>query len=184
MTQGRTVAIVRALRSDEVKTFLNNSAIAIDRDPFYGKIRRLHNKETARVKRISRVFTNICRWDLDPTQPQRRFGGVSLDVIDDTLKATTQLARRIGTGALTRCYSTTKIKQLWYRHLNVRIYGDTMKAATKRSHGNKYAHLMCSANILYFVHPMPVKSAASTALEKFFRKFGIMTDLHTDSAPD
>ena len=59
-----------------------------------------------------------------------------------------------------------------------------MKAATKSSRGNKYAHLMCSANGLYFVHPMPVKSDASTALEKFFRKFGIMTDLHTDNAPE
>ena len=101
-----------------------------------------------------------------------------------TLKATTQLARRIGTGALTRRYST-QIKQLRYRRLNVRIYGDTMKAATKSSRGNKYAHLMCSANGLYFVHPMPLKSDASTALAKFFRKFGIMTDhLHMDNAPE
>ena len=59
-----------------------------------------------------------------------------------------------------------------------------MKAATKSSRGNKYAHLMCSANGLYFVHPMPVKLDASTALEKLFRKFGIMTDLHTDNAPE
>jgi len=57
-----------------------------------------------------------------------------------------------------------------------------MKAATKSSRGNKYAHLMCSANGLYFVHPIPVKSDASTAMEKFFRKFGIMTDLHTHNA--
>ena len=59
-----------------------------------------------------------------------------------------------------------------------------MKAATKSSRGNKYAHLMCSANGSYFVHPMPVKLDASTALEKFYRKFGIMTDLHTDNAPE
>jgi hypothetical protein len=60
-----------------------------------------------------------------------------------------------------------------------------MKAATKSSRGNKYAHLMCSANALYFVHPMPLKSDASTALAKFFRKFGIMTDhLHMDNAPE
>jgi hypothetical protein len=59
-----------------------------------------------------------------------------------------------------------------------------MKAVTKASRGNKYVHLVCSANGLYFVHPMPVKSDASTALEKFFRKFGIMTDLHTDNAPE
>jgi len=45
-----------------------------------------------------------------------------------------------------------------------------MKAATKSSRGNKYAHLMCSANGLYFVHPMPVKSDGSTALEKFCRR--------------
>jgi uncharacterized protein YegP (UPF0339 family) len=31
---------------------------------------------------------------------------------------------------------------------------------------------------------MPVKSDASIALEKFFRKFGIMTNLHTDNAPE
>jgi hypothetical protein len=80
VTQGRKVATVRALRSnDEVETSLNNSAIAIDRDPFYGNIGRLHDEETARVKKISRVSTDICRLDLDPTQLQRRFGGVSLE---------------------------------------------------------------------------------------------------------
>jgi hypothetical protein len=31
---------------------------------------------------------------------------------------------------------------------------------------------------------MPVKLDASTALEKFFRKFGITTDLHTDNSPE
>ena len=101
VTQGRKVATGCALRRNEIETSLNNLAIAIDREPFYGKIRRLHDEETARVKRISRGSTDI-RWlDLDPTQLQHRFGGVSLDVIDNNLKATTQLARRIGTGALT-----------------------------------------------------------------------------------
>jgi hypothetical protein len=111
VNQSRKIATFRALCSDEVETSLNNSAIAIDRDPFYGKIGRLHEEETARVKRISRVSTDIRRLDLDPTQMQRRFGGASLDAIENTLKATTQLlVRRIGTGALTRRYST-KIKQ-------------------------------------------------------------------------
>jgi len=111
VNQSRKIATFRALCSDEVETSLNNSAIAIDRDPFYGKIGRLHDEETARVKRISRVSTDIRRLDLDPTQMQRRFGGASLDAIENTLKATTQLlVRRIGTGALTRRYST-KIKQ-------------------------------------------------------------------------
>ena len=67
MAQGRKVATVRALRSDEIEASLNNSAIAIDRDPFYGKIGRLHDEETARVQRISRVSTGICRLDLDET---------------------------------------------------------------------------------------------------------------------
>ena len=76
VTQGRKVGTVRALRSDEIETSLNDSAIAIVPDPFYRKIGRLHDEETARVKRISRVSTDICRLDLDPTQLQRRFGGV------------------------------------------------------------------------------------------------------------
>jgi ABC-type sugar transport system ATPase subunit len=87
VTQGRKVATVRALRSDdEVETSLNNSAFAIDRDPFYGKLGRLHDEETARVKKISRVSTDNRRLGLDPTQLQRRFGGVSLDVINNTLR--------------------------------------------------------------------------------------------------
>jgi len=109
------VAAFRALCSDEVKRSLNNFAIAIDRDRFYGKIGPLHDEETARVKRILRVSTDIC-WG--PTQLQRQFEGV----VNTVSKAPTpQLARQIGIGALAQCYST-KVKQLWYQQrLNGRL---------------------------------------------------------------
>jgi hypothetical protein len=155
--------------------------------PLYGWLRHKRDQEDIDLKTLDlSLFTLDVMKDLRKTQSRTKEYSrkKDKDVIDNILKATTQLARRIGTGALTRRRYSTKIKQLWYRRLNVRIYGDTMKAATKSSRGNKYAHLMCSANGLYFMHPMPVKSDASTALEKFFRKFGIMTNLHTDNAPE
>jgi hypothetical protein len=78
------------------------------------------------------------RFNLDPRELLQRFEGVSLDVVDNTLKATMQYAFRAGEMPLSRRYRTN-IQQLRHRRLRDTWYSDTFKSYVKSLNGNIYS---------------------------------------------
>jgi hypothetical protein len=95
---------------------------------------RIENDEHA----ISTLSTDPRRFNLDPRELLQRFEGVSLDVVDNTLKATTQYAFRAGETPLSRRYRTN-IQQLRHRRLRDTWYSDTFKSYVKSLNGNIYS---------------------------------------------
>jgi hypothetical protein len=138
------------------------------------------HKEQARV---STIRTDIRRLNLDPKELQERFGGVSLEVVSNTLKNTTQHAFRDGTMPMARRYKTS-MQQLRYRRLKDTWYSDTMKSAVKSLQGNLYNQLFVNDKGWEYSYPMKLKSDAPDALKSAFKKFGLPEIMVTDNAPE
>ncbi len=124
---------------------------------------RIENDEHA----ISTLSTDLRRLNLDQRELQQRFGGVSLDIVDNTLKATTQHAFRAGEMPLSRRYKTN-IQQLRYRRLRDTWYSETFKSSVKSMDGNTYSQIFVNGKGCEYVYPMKVRSEAPVAMLKTF----------------
>ena len=148
---------------------------AMDLEPEIHSVARNIAKLQTRVemeeRKIATLNTDLRRLDLNPRELQERFGGVSLDVVSNTLLATTQHAFRSGQMPLTRRYKTA-IQQLRYRRLK------------SRPRGNNYAQLFTNGKGWEFSYPMKLKSEAPYALQSAFKQFGLPEKMVTDGAPE
>lgn len=116
---GRKVMAMRFLRGEERSPGTLNDPLT-DCEPEIYQITRKISVLNTRIEKeehaICTLGTDLRRFHLDPRELQQRFGGVSLDIVDNTLKATTQHTFRAGEMPLSRRYKTN-IQQLRYRRL-------------------------------------------------------------------
>lgn len=182
--QNRHVAALRVLRGEDRPpvTFEDlNVEPAID--AISRNISVLATRAHKEQARVSTIRTDIRRLNLDPKELQERFGGVSLEVVSNTLKNTTQHAFRDGTMPMARRYKTS-MQQLRYRRLKDTWYSDTMKSAVKSLQGNLYNQLFVNDKGWEYSYPMKLKSDAPDALKSAFKKFGLPEIMVTDNAPE
>ncbi len=100
---------MRVLRGEERPPVTLNDPLK-DYEPEINQVTRNISVLDTRIRgeehAISTLSTYLRRYNLDPRELQQRFGGVSLDIVDNTLKATTQHAFRAGEMPLSRRYKT------------------------------------------------------------------------------
>jgi hypothetical protein len=128
--QGRKVMALRVLRGDDRVPISPDdplTEIEPEINPVSRNISVLNSRMIKEEREINTLSTDLRRLDLDPKKLQKRFGGVSLDVVANTLKATTQHAFRDGSMPLSRRYKTA-IQQLRYRRLRDTWYSATFKS--------------------------------------------------------
>jgi hypothetical protein len=183
---GRKVMAMRVLRGEERPPVTLNDPLT-DYEPEINQIARNISVLNTRIEKeehaISTLSTDLRRFHLDPRELQQRFGGVSLDIVDNTLKATTQHAFRAGEMPLSRRYKTN-IQQLRYRRLRDTWYSDTFKSSVKSLNGNIYSQIFTNGKGWEFNYPMKLKSEAPIALSKAFKEFGLPEAMVTDRAPE
>jgi hypothetical protein len=183
---GRKVMAVRVLRGDERPPVTLNDPLT-EWEPEINRVTRNIAALDSRIRReehaISTLSTDLRRYNLDPRELQRRFGGVSLDIVSNTLKCTTQHAFRAGEMHLSRRYKTN-IQQLRYRRLRDTWYSDTFKSSVKSMNGNQYSQIFTNGKGWEHNHPMKLKSEAPIALQKAFKEFGLPEIMVTDRAPE
>jgi hypothetical protein len=177
---------MRVLRGEERPPVTLNDPLT-DYEPEINQIARNISVLNTRIEKeehaISTLSTDLRRFHLDPRELQQRFGGVSLDIVDNTLKATTQHAFRAGEMPLSRRYKTN-IQQLRYRRLRDTWYSDTFKSSVKSLNGNIYSQIFTNGKGWEFNYPMKLKSEAPIALSKAFKEFGLPEAMVTDRAPE
>jgi hypothetical protein len=182
--QNRHVAASRVLRGEErPPVTLEDLNVEPAIDAVSRNISVLATRAYREEAHTSSVNTDIRRLNLDPRELQDRFGGVTLDVVSNTLKNTTQHAVRDGTMPMARRYKTS-LQQLRYRRLKETWYSDTMKSAVKSLRGNTYNQLFVNGKGWEYSYPMKLKSDAPTALTSAFKKHGLPEIMVTDNAPE
>jgi hypothetical protein len=183
---GRQVKAMRVLRGVQRLPVTLNDPLT-DIEPEINRITRnisvLDTQIRKEERTINTLNTDLRRYNLDPRELQKRFGGVSLDIVDNTLKATTQHAFRAGEMPLSRRYKTN-IQQLRYRRLRDTWYSDTFKSSVKSMNGNQYSQIFTNGKGWEWNHPMKLKSDAPFALSKAFKEFGLPEIMVTDRAPE
>ena len=183
---GRQVMALRVLRGDE-RVPVSPDDPLMEMEPEINPVARNISVLNSRMRKeeheISTLSTDLRRLDLDPKQLQQRFGGVTLDVVNNTLKTTTQHAFRDGSMPLSRRYKTS-IQQLRYRRLRDTWYSDTFKSGVLSTRGNKYGQIFTNGKGWEFTYPMKLKSDAPDALTTAFKEFGLPHTMLTDNAPE
>lgn len=177
---------LRVLRGDERVPVSTDDPLT-EMEPEINLVSRnisvLNSRVIKQEHEISTLSTDLRRLDLDPKKLQKRFGGVSLDVVANTLKATTQHAFRDGSMPLSRRYKTA-IQQLRYRRLRDTWYSDTFMSGVLSSRGNRYSQIFTNGKGWEFTYPIKLKSDASHALTTAFKECGLPHTMLTDNAPE
>ena len=119
--------------------------------------------------------STTCTLDIPEDVIRRRLGNIPLEVAQQTLNNTTQLASRSAEMPLHRRYKT-HFEQLRYRRLKTTIYSDTFTSSVKSTRGNTKTQGFVNGDS-YFIYQYPMSCESQAA-----QGFGIPAHVHTDNA--
>ena len=123
----------------------------------------------------------IGRSTIDPNILAQRWG-TSVWTAEQTIKKTTQrVIRTVLNPALSRRFRTND-RQVWYRHLPINVFTDTMEASLKSTRGNQYAQVFCARNNWTRAFPMKKKADAHEGLSLLFARDGVPSTLIMDES--
>ena len=112
----------------------------------------------------------------------RRIFGVTADVMDKTLLATTHLATRSNELGLHRRFKT-KFTRTRHKRLDAVLYSDTFSSNVTSTRGNNKTQGFVIGTAYYVSHyPMPSEGYAAKGLAEFVDKFGVPAKIHTDNS--
>ena len=137
---------------------------------------------TGELRALNPAFTGQRKLDIPMHVIRRRFGNIPQEVVEATLRNTTQLAERCGEMPLHRRYKT-KFAQLRYRRLRSTVYSDTFSSNVKSINGYTKTQGFVNGDSFFIYHfPMTSESQAHYAIVAYIHDVGIPRKIHTDNA--